>query len=237
MTQSFSLVIPTYHEAENLSALLAAIAAVDFAGRQFEVILMDDQSNDGSLELMQSLASQYPWVRMIVRDGQRGLSRSIVDGFKLAKYSTLVSMDADLSHPIALIPALLNKLENAEMVIGSRYAQGGSIDADWPWLRGFISRISAFSTKTLLHLSVSDPLSGFFAIRKSKFLSGHIQQPSGWKIALEIMIKCKCKHIEEIPIHFTDRRYGESKLTLKVGIAFIKQLIELCYFRLVVRAR
>lgn len=231
----FSLVIPTYHEADNLAPLLAAIAAVDFKGRELEVLLMDDQSNDGSQELIQQLALQYPWARMIVRKGTRGLSRAIVDGFNMAKYSLLVSMDADLSHPVSAIPAMLSALENADMVIGSRYVPGGSIEANWPWHRRFISRASALFAKVLLGVKVNDPLSGFFAISKARFLQGHIHQPSGWKIALEVMVKCRCQDINEIPIHFSDRRYGKSKLTLKVGVAFLKQLLSLCYFRLAVR--
>lgn len=231
----FSLVIPTYHEADNLAPLLAAIAAVDFHGREFEVLLMDDQSNDGSLELMQHLALQYPWARMIVRNGTRGLSRSIVDGFKMAKYSLLVSMDADLSHPVNVIPAMLSALANADMVMGSRYVSGGSIEANWPWHRRFISRASAMFAKVLLGVAANDPLSGYFAISKAKFLQGNIYQPSGWKIALEVMVKCRCHLIKEIPIHFSDRRYGKSKLTFKVGIAFLKQLLTLCYFRLAAR--
>lgn len=231
--QPFSIVIPTYKEVNNIHVLLAQFAAANFANETFEVILVDDQSNDGSLELMESLRQQYPWARMIVHTGTRSLSRSVMLGCKEANYETLISMDADLSHPVNAIPAMVQLIQQqqADMVIGSRYVQGGSVEEQWPLRRKLISRLCAFSTKQLLRLPVNDPLSGFFAIQKSTLQRGQLTNLSGWKIALEIMIKCRCKQVKEVPIHFSDRRYGKSKLTKRVAIAFVKQLSQLAYFQ------
>ncbi len=231
--QPFSIIIPTYKEVKNISALLAQFAGSNFADTTFEVILVDDQSNDGSLELTESLRQQYPWARMIVHTGTRSLSRSVMLGCEQARYETLVSMDADLSHPVNAIPAMVQLIQTnqAEMVIGSRYVAGGSVEEEWPLRRKIISRLCAYFTKLLLRLSVNDPLSGFFAIQKSTLKRGQLTNLSGWKIALEMMIKCRCKPVKEVPIHFADRRYGNSKLTKKVAIAFFKQLSQLAYFQ------
>jgi dolichol-phosphate mannosyltransferase len=228
-----SIVIPTYKEVNNLAALLAEIHSIAFNGRQFEVILVDDNSQDGSLELINKLHSTYPTTRMIIHEGQRGLSRSVMYGCTKAAYPLIVSMDADLSHPVSIIPAMLQYIESgqAEMVMGSRYVPGGSVEEKWPLRRKLISKLCALATKSLLRLSVNDPLSGFFAIHQSTLQRGKITNPSGWKIALEIMVKCHVSKIIEIPIHFQDRRFGKSKLNARVGAAFIKQLSELAYFQ------
>lgn len=234
-TTPFSIVIPTYKEANNLTHLVQQIHATEFNGRAYEVIFVDDDSQDGSLEVIKNLQTLYPWVRMIVRNGPRSLSRSVMFGCRQAMYPLIVSMDADLSHPADKIPTMLELLESrqADMVFGSRYAEGGSVDANWSWLRRFISKSCAALAKRMLRLSVSDPLSGFFAIRKGTLMHARIDNPSGWKIALEILIKCQCKKVVEVPIHFSDRRYGKSKLTMKVGIEFLKQLSQLKYFQIV----
>jgi len=229
----FSIVIPTYKEVNNIDCLLKTIQAASFSGRPFEVILVDDNSQDGSLELMQQLQTNYPWARMIVREGPRSLSRAVMLGCEQAHHPHLVCMDADLSHPVDVIPSLLTCLEQdqTEMVIGSRYVSGGSVDERWPEGRKWISKTCAFLTKWMLNLSVSDPLSGFFAIKKSTLQRGSIKNPSGWKIALEILIKCRCQHVKEVPILFSDRRFGKSKLNARVGMAFIKQISQLAYFQ------
>ena len=231
--QAFSIVIPTYKEAKNIEHLAKAVQQTSFAGREFEVILMDDDSNDGSLDIVRQLQTTYPWLRMIVRQGKRSLSLAVIEGCQQAKHPLIVSMDADLSHPTTSIPAMLTLLENdqADLVIGSRYIPGGSVDPQWSWQRRAISRACALLAKSILLLKINDPLSGFFAIKKSTFMRGNIVNPSGWKIALEIMIKCRCEKTAEVPIHFSDRRYGKSKLNARVSMAFLKQLGQLAFFQ------
>lgn len=230
---AFSIIIPTYKEVNNLACLLEKFNHPAFSGKKFEVILVDDNSDDGSVELMQQLRADYPWARMIVRKEQRSLSRSVVFGFERAAHPLLVSMDADLSHPVEAIPAMLDSLEEdkVDMVIGSRYIPGGSVEESWPERRKMISKTCALLTKHLLMLQVNDPLSGFFAVKSATLQRGNIQNPTGWKIALEIMIKCRCLNVKEVPIHFSDRRFGKSKLNAKVGMAFMRQLSQLAYFQ------
>lgn len=232
--QPFSIIIPTYKEVHNLQNLLSHLAKACQECTEFEVILVDDQSQDGSIELMQQLQTHFPLARMLTHTGQRSLSRSILLGCENAAHQTIVCMDADLSHPANAIPAMVQLLQSqqAEMVIGSRYTAGGSIEANWPFSRKFISKMGALATKLLLRLSVHDPLSGFFAIQKSTLARGHLTNLSGWKIALEIMVKCRCQPIREIPIHFSDRRHGNSKLNSRVVFTLFKQLTQLAYFQL-----
>lgn len=232
--QNFSIIVPTFHEAKNIPELIKRIAEVNFGPRAFEVILVDDKSNDGIEEVVQSLQIQFPWLRLIVRKGERGLSESILDGFKAAKYPILITLDADLSHPPEKIPEMLLTLEQpgVDVVIGSRYIKGGSSDELWPIVRKGLSRLGALIARILIGVPVKDPLSGFMAIR-GKMLKPDIKlQPIGWKIGLEIMVKCRCKQIREIPIHFAQRTVGVSKLNFNVMIKYLHHLTQLICFKL-----
>jgi dolichol-phosphate mannosyltransferase len=215
-SQAFSIIVPTYREANNIPALIERIAAVGFSV-PFEVLLMDDNSADGSLAVVANLQAQYPWVHMHVNTGKRDLSQAIISGIKLARYPIVITLDADLSHPPEKIQAMLTHLADpsVDMVIGSRYIPGGSCDPNWPLARVVISRLSALLAWPLTR--VRDPLSGFIAVRKADVFSGTPLQPIGWKIGLEIMLKANLKNIKEIPIHFADRLRGTSKLNARQG--------------------
>lgn len=230
---SFSVIVPTFREAKNLPHLLQAFAGLNQDDHEFEVIIVDDDSQDGTEEVMRSLQASYPWAKLVVRQGPRGLSQSVIDGLSLASFPILITMDADLSHPVSAIPVMLEHLEHhgADMVVGSRYVKGGSVDASWPIRRKLISRLCALATKRLLRLRVDDPLSGFFAIKKSVFLAGEVKQAIGWKIGLELLVRCPCQTIVEVPIHFSERQWGVSKLSIKVGLAFARQLRTLLYYQ------
>lgn len=234
ITTAFSLVIPTYKEAKNIPELTKRIAAVDFAGRAFEVIMMDDNSEDGTKNIIADLQQVYPWLKLVTRTKDKGLSAAVIDGFTMARYPQLVCMDADLSHPPEKIPELLAALENdsADMVIGSRYIAGGSADGKWPIARKGISFVAAFAARSLLPINVQDPLSGFFAVKRDKCFSGGKLEAIGWKICLEIMIKANCKRIKEIPIHFSKRFEGYSKLNSKVIMSYLKQLRLLAAYKM-----
>lgn len=227
-----SIIIPTYREVANLKALVSRFVNVNFEDHPFEVVLMDDNSQDGSVELVNQLREHHPWLRLIVRQAKRDLSQSIIDGFQAARYPVVITMDADLSHPPEVIPAMLAVLakESIDMVIGSRYMNGGSSDLKWPLHRRLISRAAAFSACLLLRTKVHDPLSGFIAFRKSLLETGDALSPIGWKLGLEIMIKCRCRHIREVPIHFSQRYRGKSKLNVKISFDYLRHLFHLwCY--------
>jgi dolichol-phosphate mannosyltransferase len=224
-----TIVVPTYKEAESLPHLLDRIAKLRVdAGVEVEVLIMDDNSRDGSVELVE--ARNEPWVRLIVRTSDRGLSPAVLDGMRRARGEFLVCMDADLSHPPEALPAMLAKLrEGADFVVGSRYVAGGTTSDDWGFLRWANSRVATLLARPLT--AIKDPMAGFFALRRSTFEHGHDFNPVGYKVGLELLVKCGCERVVEIPIHFEDRRFGESKLTLKQQILYVQHLRRLYIFK------
>lgn len=224
-----TIVVPTFREVENLPGLIDRIARVrDAHGLDIDLIVMDDNSGDGSVELM--AARPEPWVKLIVRTRDRGLSQAVLEGLQQATGDFLVCMDADLSHPPEAVPGMLAKLnEGADFVLGSRYVAGGTTSDDWGFLRWLNSRVATLLARPLT--SVRDPMSGFFALRRSTFVAGHRFSPIGYKIGLEVMVKCRCERVVEVPIHFEDRVLGSSKLTLRQQILYLKHLRRLYTFR------
>src|SRR5579871_6651896 len=198
--QTFSIIVPTYREAKNIPALAARIANLNQSQETFELILVDDHSQDGIDTVVRDLQSQYPWLMLLQRQGKRSLSESVIDGIKAARFPMIIIMDADLSHPPEKIPAMLALLRDpiVDIVIGSRYVAGGSTDEVWPLKRRLISKLAALVARLLLSTDVKDPLSGFIAVRKSTCFAGGALTPVGWKISLEIMVKAHCKTIKEI---------------------------------------
>jgi dolichol-phosphate mannosyltransferase len=224
-----TVVVPTYKEAENLPHLINRLAKVrETNGLDLDVIIMDDNSQDGSVELI--AARQETWVQIVVRTTDRGLSPSVLDGMKRAQGDVLICMDADLSHPPESIPQMLHKLEEgADFVIGSRYVLGGSTSDDWGFLRWLNSRVATMLARPLT--SARDPMAGFFAFRRATFLAGHDFNPVGYKIGLEFIVKCGCERVVEVPIHFEDRQLGKSKLTMRQQLLYIKHLRRLYTFK------
>jgi dolichol-phosphate mannosyltransferase len=210
---SVSVVIPTYREAENLPELLSRLDGVRASMlAPMDVVIVDDDSGDGAESVVRACA--MPWARVIVRRGERGLSSAVIAGLCAAAGEILVVMDADLSHPPESIPDLVQRVvRGADFVVGSRYVPGGSVDEHWGWGRRLNSRVAAILARPLVTLS--DPLSGFFALRRSTFRECRGLNPIGYKIGLELMVRCRCTRIEEAPIRFTDRRRGVSKLSIR----------------------
>lgn len=237
VNNGLSIIIPTYQEARNITLLIEKIAKIDFNNRPFEVLIVDDNSNDGIVNIVSDLREQYPWLRIIVRDAKRDLSQSIIDGFNDANYPILITLDADLSHPPEKILELLAALSepDVEIALGSRYVKGGSMDDMWPLSRKIASRLSALVARLLLGIKLTDPLSGFFAIRKDTLNSGDTIKTIGWKWGLEIMIKCHCKNIREIPIHFAQRKHGVSKLNFVIAFNYFRHIQSLFLYKLLSR--
>ncbi|MBI5094164.1 MAG: glycosyltransferase family 2 protein [Candidatus Hydrogenedentes bacterium] len=223
-----SVVVPTYHEAENLPQL---IDRLDRVRREhnltLELLIMDDNSRDGTEELV--AARNEPWVRLVVRTANRGLSPSVVDGLMLAQNDFVLVMDADLSHPPEKIPEMLDALSGgADFVIGSRYAPGGSTDAEWGVFRWLNSKVATLLARPLT--SVKDPMSGFFALRRERYQDAWLNAV-GYKIGLELLVKCHCEKVAEVPIHFTDRKLGQSKLSLREQLRYLQHLRRLFMFK------
>jgi dolichol-phosphate mannosyltransferase len=224
-----TLVVPTYREAENLPHLIDRVARVrEATGLEIDMLIMDDDSRDGSAELV--AARPEPWVAIVVRTAERGLSAAVLDGMRRARGDVLVCMDADLSHPPEALPQILRKLaEGGDFVIGSRYVTGGSTSDDWGFLRWLNSRVATLLARPFT--AARDPMAGYFALRRSTFEAGRDLNPVGYKIGLELLVKCGCERVVEVPIHFEDRQYGESKLTLRQQLLYLKHLRRLYIFK------
>ena len=224
-----TIVVPTFQEAENLPHLIDRVARIrEVTGLQVDLIIMDDDSRDGSEHVIASRPET--WVQFVVRTDRRGLSQSVLDGLYRARGDVLVCMDADLSHPPEAIPDMLAKLEEgADFVVGSRYVSGGTTSDDWGIFRWLNSRIATMLARPLTALR--DPMSGFFALRRSTFRQGEDLNPNGYKIGLELLVRCRCERVVEIPIHFEDRRLGTSKLTIKQQLLYLQHLRRLYIFK------
>lgn len=224
-----SIVVPTYKERDNLPHLVERIDRLRVEhDLVLELLFMDDNSVDGSREWAERCG--HDWVRLIEREGPRGLSPAVLDGMLLASHPVVVVMDADLSHPPEKIPDMvLGLCSGQELVIGSRYVPGGSTDDDWGFFRWLNSFIATVLAKPLT--GARDPMSGFFAFRKAELDRADYLNPVGYKIGLEVIVKCRLENVGEVPIHFTDRLHGESKLTLKEQLKYIKHLRRLYIYK------
>ena len=226
-----SIIVPTYHEAENLRPLTERVfAALRAAGVVAELIIVDDDSRDGTEETVKALQGDYP-VRLVVRREERGLSSAVLAGFGEAKYDWFLVMDADLQHPPEMIPVLLERLErpDCDFVIGTRYAGEGGIAGDWPFFRRVVSRTATLLARPLAPLS--DPMSGFFALRRQTWEQAVRLDPIGYKIALELYVKGGCTRPAEVPIQFAARAAGSSKLNLAEQGRYLRHLARLYRYR------
>jgi dolichol-phosphate mannosyltransferase len=226
-----AIIVPTYCEAQNLPLLVPRISgALAAAGRSADIVVVDDASPDDPEGVCSELALEYP-VRCLVRHDERGLSSAVLHGMRQTSAPLLVVLDADLSHPPERIPALLDALDNgADFALGSRYVPGGSTEEGWGFLRMLNSRIATLLARPLV--SVKDPMAGFLAIRRNTLEAGAPLDPLGFKIALELMVKCRCRNVAELPIHFSKRQHGESKLGLREQVNYLRHLLRLYLFRL-----
>ncbi len=227
---SISIIVPTYKEVENIPKLVERLEQLktQYPDWVIELLVIDDDSSDGT-ELLVEL--KQPWIRLIVRTENRGLSQAVVEGLKQAKHEFLVVMDADLSHPPEKIPEMVQHLKKgADFVLGSRYVQGASTDVDWGMFRWLNSKVATLLAWPLTR--VKDSMSGFFALHRTTFEQGkYALNPIGYKIGLELLVKCDCQNVHEIPIHFADRQYGESKLSFKEQLRYIQHLRRLFIYR------
>jgi dolichol-phosphate mannosyltransferase len=224
-----SIIVPTYREVLNIPVLVNRLIELRETSQiDLEVFLMDDDSEDGSAELVQAL--RLPWVELVTRTTDRGLSPAVLDGLRRARGDVLLVMDADLSHPPEAIPKMLAELDaGADFVVGSRFVKGGTTDDDWGVFRWLNSKVATLLAMPLSRLK--DPMSGYFMLRRSTFLNGKDFNPVGYKIGLELLIKCGCKRPVEVPIHFADRQLGDSKLSLKEQLRYLQHVRRLYIYR------
>jgi dolichol-phosphate mannosyltransferase len=227
-----SVVVPTYNEAASISPLASRLAAA-LRGREWELIVVDDGSPDGTARVAESLAPAIP-VRVVRRPGKLGLASAVVDGFASARGDVLVVMDADLSHPPEVVPQLADAIEaGADLAVGSRYVRGGAI-ADWPLRRRVISRVASLMGNALV--PVRDATSGFLALRPA-VIDGVRLNPIGFKIGFEIVARGRYGRVVEVPYTFRDREHGRSKFGRREVLLYATQLAQVARDRVTRRTR
>jgi len=220
-----TVIIPTFKEESNIGAIIESVDAVFLHNRiNGEILIVDDNSPDRTIERVRELQKSKPHLSLVVRTADPGLSQSVVEGFRRGQSDTLLVMDADLSHPPALIPVMLGEIrEGNDIVIGSRYMQGGGIKK-WPLKRRAISLGATFLGR-LLFPEIHDPVSGFFALKKSVVASAPLK-PKGYKILLEVLGKGSWQKAKEIPFEFVDRAAGSSKLGMRTIVEYAEQVTD-----------
>jgi dolichol-phosphate mannosyltransferase len=223
-----SIVLPTYNEHERIAECIDAVMFVMAAnGIDGEVIVVDDNSPDGTASIAESLTTPYP-VRVIRRREKLGLGSAVRAGFAAAAGTVLGVMDADLSHPPTLLPRLLQALESgADFAVGSRYVPGGGT-RDWPIGRWLLSRLACLTARPLT--PVRDATSGVFLIRRD-VLRGVPMSTRGFKIGLELLVRSKARVVVEVPYMFVGRSAGRSKLTVGEVFGYVYQLAELAHWQ------
>lgn len=223
MTRQLSVVVPTFNERDNVVALYRKLE-VALTGISWEVIYVDDNSPDGTSDVVRKLAAEDPRVRCIRRIGRRGLSGACIEGILASSAPCTAVMDADLQHDETQLPKMLALLESgaAELVVGSRYIDGGSADSFNSQRAGF-SKLATSVAKRLLRVEIADPMSGFFMIRRERFEQLAPQlSTQGFKILLDVVATAHgTLRVTEIPYTFGSRLHGESKLDSMVALDFL----------------
>jgi len=226
MSKTISVIIPTYNEKDNITALVKRIDGA-LSSYNYEIVFVDDNSSDGTAELASALSSKYP-VKIIVRQNERGLASAVVHGLKHAEGEIVAVIDADLQHPPEVMPALLREIESgADIAVASRYVKGGACQ-DWGLIRRIISKGGVFLAHLLLPSTrqVNDPISGFFMLNKQVVASADLK-PTGYKILLEILVVGQFRSVAEVPYTFRTRASGESKLSARQQLDYLKHIYSL----------
>ncbi|HLC56216.1 MAG TPA: glycosyltransferase family 2 protein [Candidatus Nanoarchaeia archaeon] len=219
-----SLVIPTYNEKENIEKIVKRILE-EFKENKInaEIIIVDDNSPDGTGKILKSLKEKHKNIKVINRKEKTGLSSAVLEGWKISDGEVLGVIDADLSHPPGKIKELFWAIESgeADFTVGSRYVKGGKIEG-WNLKRKLMSKIATLLSR--VYTKVKDPMTGFFMIKREVIKNVDLN-PKGFKILLEIIIKGKYNKVKEIPITFINRVEGESKAGVKEIICYLQNLV------------
>lgn len=225
-TVELTLVVPTFNERGNVQSLVAALIPV-LGGIQWEILFVDDNSPDGTAEQVRIAAAANACVRLLDRVGRRGLSSACIDGIQATVAPYIAVMDADLQHDERILPEMLRRLkcESLDMVVGSRAISGGST-GDLSWGRILLSRFGTKAARLVCHCQLSDPMSGFFMIRRQFFEKcvDHLEG-TGFKLLLELLAASDAPpRIAEVPYTFRRRQQGRSKFGVGTGVAYLSFL-------------
>lgn len=224
-----SLITPTYNERENLPLLAEEIFEIITAEPDIdlELIVVDDNSPDGTGQMAEELKAQYP-LQVVHRAGKLGLGSAVMEGFALSDRPYLGVIDADLSHDPAILPELIRSLRECDLVMGSRFGETSKVEK-WAWHRKLTSQVGVGAAKLLT--GAEDPLSGYFFLRR-EVLEGFELTSSGYKILLEILIKCRYAKHRSVPFIFRNRQFSSSKLNLQEYLLFAKQILYFSWYKL-----
>lgn len=217
-------VIPTYNESENLPILTGALLSLGIEG--LSMLIVDDNSPDGTGEMAEGLAEKYPGrIAVLHRQGKEGLGRAYIHGLRHALdlgADVIGMMDADLSHPPDRLPAMLAALEDADVVIGSRYVPGGSVDETWPLFRKFLSWFGNAYARAILRLPVRDATGGFRLWRREALeaipFEGSRSNGYVFQVELNYMAHLAGFKFAEVPIYFAERTHGTSKMSFRIQV-------------------
>ncbi|MEH2408819.1 glycosyltransferase [Nostoc sp.] len=226
-----SLVIPTYKERDNIQNVVSILSQLldESIPGDYELIVVDDDSPDRTWEIAQSLTPEYPQLRVMRRQEERGLSSAVIRGWQAARGSVLGVIDGDLQHPPEVLMQLLRSVEQgADLAVASRHVEGGGVSS-WSVVRRFLSRGAQLLGLVILPGvlgRVSDPMSGYFMVRRSAIANATLN-PVGYKILLEVIGRGKVDQVAEVGYVFCERKEGESKVTWKQYIDYIHHLVRL----------
>lgn len=228
MPPEVSIVIPTYNESNNLPPLVEEIFQhIDPKEFDVELIIVDDNSPDGTWQVAEKLAQRYP-IKVVRRSGKQGLGSAVRAGLAHTQRPLIGVMDADLSHDPKVLPDLIRSLATSDIAIGSRFIEGSEVQK-WIWWRKILSQIGAGLTKWLT--GAKDPLSGYFFLKRSVIDAVELTT-TGYKILFEILVKGKHGKIRELPFQFRMRKYSTSKLNYREYYLFVKQIVSYFWYKI-----
>ena len=225
-----SLIVPTFNEAENILTFLTSLRAVldPALGSNYEVIIVDDESPDQTGEIAARVAVEYPQLRIARRSGERGLARAVIRGWQIARGEILGTINADLQHPPEVLGRMLDCMPAADIVVASRFAEGGGL-GDWAMHRRINSHVAHWLGRIILPQAfrrTSDPLSGCYIFRREA-LAGVELHPLGFKTLMEILVRGRFQRVREVSYEMRSRRHGASKLRMRHWFDYLFHLLRL----------
>ncbi|MBD2385053.1 polyprenol monophosphomannose synthase [Cylindrospermum sp. FACHB-282] len=229
-----SLIIPTYNEGKNILAVVHLLSYLldEALPNNYELVVIDDDSPDGTWEIAQQLMADYPRLRVMRRQGERGLSTAVIRGWQVAKGQVLGVIDGDLQHPPEVLMKLLKATEQgADLAVASRHVTGGGT-SDWRLNRRILSRGAQLLGLIILPSvvgRVSDPMSGYFLVRREA-IAGRLMNPLGYKILIEVIGRGEIHQIAEVAYVFQERQEGASKVTWRQYLEYIIHLVQLRFW-------
>jgi dolichol-phosphate mannosyltransferase len=230
-----SIVIPTFNEAENLPIIIQRIFDLDIPS--LNILIVDDNSPDGTGEIADQLVEKYSGkVDVLHRQGKLGLGTAYIEGFNICLdqgAERIVQMDADFSHNPEKVTELISSLDNYDMVLGSRYVEGGSLDREWAFWRKGLSSFGNFYARIILGMPIKDVTGGFRAWRRETLLGIPLErvksQGYAFQVEMGYITHLKGFRIKEIPIYFADRSRGDSKMSLNIQIEAARRVWSILY--------